>query len=219
MPLLIWLKESLFNFLFPERARVLHLESLTTAKLLDILPSCERIESENIVALFNYQNSLVKEIIWGIKYNGNKVLAERLGEILFDTIMAELSERNIFEKTGNVILMPMPISDRRRFERGWNQTELITEAVKSNDASQKLKYLPRQLAKVIHTESQTRTSGRKERRENLHNSMRVINPLSVKDRYVVLIDDVTTTGSTFKEAVRALKVAEAKKVLCFAVAH
>ena len=154
-----------------------------------------------------------------MKYAGNRTLASRLGQLLYDVIESELMERNIFEKYHNVILLPMPISDKRRNERGWNQCEILCEEVKALDTAQHFKYLPRQLCKVRHTESQTRTASKRERLENLHDSMRVMHPPAVAGRCVVLVDDVTTTGSTFAEAKRALREAGARKIICFALAH
>jgi competence protein ComFC len=209
----------LLDFLFPKSRKVLVLESLSVEKLLTTLPRASGPEEENTVALFDYSHPLVKEIIWEVKYGGNRVLASKVGKILFDVILEELNERNVLSKWPQVILMPMPISDKRRFERGWNQAELLTDAIKENDAGKILKYLPTQLVKTVHTESQTRAANKSERRYNLVNTMKVLNPLSVAGECVVVIDDVTTTGSTFAEARRALKEAGAKKILCVAVAH
>jgi competence protein ComFC len=213
------LKELWFDFLFPKEREILVLESISTEKLLEILPSANSPEESEVIALFDYSHHVVKEIIWEIKYSGNKTLAEKLGQILFDAIMEELYDKNILEKWPTVLLIPMPISGKRRFERGWNQAELLAKAVKAHDKAQVMKYMPGQLVKVRHTESQTRTASKSERKENLKDSMKIINPPSVDGRFVILIDDVTTTGSTFAEARRALKNAGAKKVLCFAVAH
>ncbi|MEK7148049.1 MAG: phosphoribosyltransferase family protein [Patescibacteria group bacterium] len=213
------LKKLCLDFLYPKSTRVIKLESLSTERLQELLPPSE-LNIENVSALFNYSHPLVKEIIWQIKYAGNRVLADKMGEILYDTIVSELEERNIFEKEKRkTVLIPVPISDKRRFERGWNQAELLVEAAKSRDTSNHLKYLPRQLIKIRHTESQTRTASKSERKENLKDSMKVIYPPSIKDRFIILVDDVITTGSTFTEAKRALKDAGAKRVLCFAVAH
>lgn len=213
------LGESLLGFLLPQSDHLLHLESLTPEKLLQILPPANFEEGKDTLALFDYSDPTVKEIIWEVKYAGNRTLADKLGAILFDVIVAELMERNLLEKYGAVILMPMPVSDKRRFERGWNQVELITNAVKARDSAQHFKYLPRMLAKITHTESQTRTAHKRERRENLINTMQVMNPQSVAGRLVVLIDDVITTGSTFNEAKRSLKEAGAKKIICIALSH
>ncbi len=205
----------ILDFLFPKSPRAIELESLP----LESLPVNLSESEDGVTALFNYSHPVVKEIIWEIKYAGNKVLSDRVGEILYDFIAAELEEHNIFGKFETVLLLPIPISDKRRFERGWNQCELLAAAVKRRDKENRYKYLARQLSKARHTESQTKTATREERRKNLKNSMKVLNPAVVAGRCVVAIDDVVTTGSTFAEVRRALKEAGAKKIFCFALAH
>lgn len=209
----------LTDFLFPKNDKVLALESLSSATLLETLPRAEDLDRDDTLAVFDYSHPVVKEIIWQVKYGGNRVLASKLGEIFYDIIIEELGERNILSKWPTAILIPMPISGKRRFERGWNQAELIAEEIKKRDINKIFKYTPGQLVKTRHTESQTRTGSKSEREHNLDKSMMVINPPSLKDRFVILIDDVVTTGSSFAEAKRALKEAGVRKVLCIAAAH
>lgn len=211
--------KSLVGFLFPPRPRVLVLEALTPEKLLSKLPRAAETAEKNVQAIFDYSHPLVKELVWEIKYGGNRTLSNKLGKILYDSILEELMEDQILEKHKTVILMPMPISGKRRFERGWNQAELLAAAIKSNDIGNVFKYMPGQLVKTRHTESQTKTSSRSERMKNLLGSMSILNPNSVSGRLVVLIDDVTTTGASFAEAKRALKEAGTKKIMCVAVSH
>src|SRR3989344_3562771 len=126
-------RDLLINFLFPKSRKVLELEALSTDTLLNILPLAESIKDKHTLALFNYGHPLVKEIIWELKYSGNVRIANKLGEILYDHIQHELVDLSLFEsvswRTGKLIIMPIPISDKRRFERGWNQTELLSEEV------------------------------------------------------------------------------------------
>lgn len=226
MHLLLHIRDLCIEFLFPRSSRVIELEQLSTDTLLQTLPGAEILEDRNTVALFNYSHPIVKEIVWEVKYRGNTKIAGKLGGILYDTIIHELADRSLFEKWGlstssgeRLILMPIPISDKRRFERGWNQSEILAEAIHSYDSGKMFKYLPRQLAKLHHTESQTKTGSRSERLKNLKNSMKVLNESQVEGACVVVVDDVTTTGSTFREAERALHAAGAKKILCIALAH
>jgi len=213
------IKDLCVDFLFPRSPKILELEALSAGTLLETLPPAETLEDKNTVALFDYSHPLVKEIIWELKYSGNVRVAEKLGEILHDYIRHEIADLALFEKWDRLVLVPIPISERRRFERGWNQSELLAKEVMGRDNEKMFRYLPRQLVKARHTESQTKTASRSERLKNLTNSMKVLNASSVAGACVIVLDDVTTTGSTFAEARRALRAAGAKRILCFAVAH
>ncbi|MDP3763096.1 MAG: phosphoribosyltransferase family protein [bacterium] len=219
MHFLFRIKDLIADFLFPRNPKVLALEALSAEMLLNTLPPAELLKDKETIALFDYSHSLVKEIVWELKYNGNDRIAERLAEILYDVIRDELQDLALFEKWERPIIMPIPISDKRRFERGWNQSELLAEEVLARDDEKVFRYLPNQLRKIRHTESQTKTASRNERLKNLTDSMKVLNALAVAGECVIVLDDVTTTGSTFAEARRALRAAGAKKILCVAVAH
>lgn len=219
MNFLSLIKNLFADFLFPRSPKILELEALSAGVLQDRLPPAERLKDKYAMALFDYAHPLVKTVVWELKYNGNARIADKLGEILYDHIQHEFADLALFEKWERPILIPIPISDKRRFERGWNQSELLAEQILARDNEKVFRYLPRQLAKIRHTESQTKTASRGERLENLTDSMKVLNAASVAGECVIVLDDVTTTGSTFTEARRALRAAGVKKILCVAVAH
>lgn len=212
-------KDVLVDFLFPKDSEIGELENLSGTEFLERLPKCESEVGEGVEAVFDYSRKTVKDVVWEVKYFGNRVLARQLGEVLMSVIRSVIEEENVLERFGTALLIPMPISDKRRFERGWNQTELLADEILKCDGAKYLQYAPRLLAKVRHTESQVNTSGRLGRLRNLHGSMMVSRPELVREKCVVLIDDVVTTGATFHEAKRALREAGARHVLCLAVAH
>lgn len=226
MHILYFIRDLLIDFLFPKSQKILALEALSTEAILETLPPADyvepargRLKNQHTIALFDYGHPLVKELVWELKYNGNVKIAEKLGEIVYDHIQHELQDLSLFEKWDKLILMPIPISDKRRLERGWNQTELLAEAVLKQDKENMFRYMPKQLVKVRDTGSQVKTTSRSGRLANLTNSMKVLLNSSVAGACVIILDDVTTTGSTFAEAKRALCTSGARKILCVAVAH
>ncbi|MBI1974681.1 MAG: ComF family protein [Candidatus Zambryskibacteria bacterium] len=210
------------DFLFPKSNETLELEALSAAAILDKCPQAERISEKDIFAIFDYSHPTVKKIVWEIKYRGNKIIADKAAEIIHDVIKHEFAEISLFHSGWQetlIPLVPVPSSKERRRERGWNQTELITAKIMDKDMGHTFAHFPKQLIKIRHTQSQTETSSKNARLENIKNSMSIIDEQVFKGKNVLIIDDVFTTGATFAEARRVLKLAGAKQILCVAFAH
>lgn len=210
------------NFFFPRDKRSVEIEAMPLNEMVDKLPRAENLVVKDVIAIFDYKHPMTKEVVWEVKYRGNTQVARKLGGILHDTILEELSDLGLFDSSewhGKVVLIPMPISRQRRFKRGWNQSEYLAKALVEYDDSDRFEYLPKLLAKTRHTESQTSTNSKSERLKNVKDSMSLSEDRDLSGRCAIIIDDVTTTGATFEEARRALKGSGVKKVLCIAVAH
>jgi ComF family protein len=207
---------SLTDYLFPRSAEEEAFLVRSAADLWQKLPHAALVSRE-AHALFEYAHREVKEMIWRVKYRGDRATAQKLGTLLYDALVAELEEEELVEKYGPPLIVPMPVSPERRLARGFNQAELLAEALVACDPRRALAYAPQALRKTRHTESQTKTEGRAARLMNLKHSMAAGD--LVAGRLVVVVDDVYTTGATCAEAKRALSEASAKKVLCLAVAH
>ena len=114
----------------------------------------------------------------------------------------KLAGKDIFS-AGADLLVPVPLYYTRLIKRRYNQSALI---VKELSLLTGIKTDMRSLVKIKSTKPQARFSNRNSRIKN------------IKDKRVVLIDDVFTTGSTARECAKALLAAGAKSVDVLTVA-
>jgi ComF family protein len=185
-------------------------------------PSAERESAKWIFPLYDYRHPVIKKSLWLLKYKGKKRLVSIFAEILYEKILEELSDLSIMENFYNAILIPIPLSFKRYHERGYNQAELICrELIKINNLRHgvDLKLENNILIKSKNTEHQARIKDRRARLKNLSGSFAVKNEGLIKNKNIILIDDITTTGATLNEARKVLKQAGARKVIAFTVAH
>ena len=169
----------------------------------------------HIYAVYDYGNPLVQHAIWQLKYHRKSELVTILANrgILFITEF--LGDIFHFTRKEELIFVPIPGERTRTNNRGFNQSALVAQILK-------VKIPGAQVSNILHktrsTKAQARVTHKSAREKNVFHSMGASAQLS-KDVIYIVIDDVTTTGATFREAMRALKSAGAKKVLCIALAH
>ncbi len=196
----------------------------------DLCPNClaeapEALrESEDwIFPFYDYRHPNIKKAVWMLKYNGKKRLAGVFGEVIYNRILEELSDLSQMENFLDPILVPIPLSDKRLRERGFNQAEMICKKLMKLDAGNNFELENKVLIKIKETEHQARIEDRGQRLKNIVGSFAIKgnqkNNERIKGRNIILIDDVTTTGATLNEAKKVLKHAGAKKVIAFTVAH
>ncbi|WP_026567733.1 ComF family protein [Bacillus sp. UNC41MFS5] len=152
---------------------------------------------ENNHSFFLY-NDFLKEVIATFKFRGDYVLAKLFSE-LFKGEIGELSPD---------LLVPIPLSDERQYERGFNQAEaLLIEAG----------FSPVRLLSRVHSEKQSKKS--RSERIHLPQVFQVHSDVSVTGKKVVLIDDIYTTGSTLRHAAKLLKEAGAASIQSLTLAR
>jgi competence protein ComFC len=169
--------------------------------------------------LFNYKNAIIKKALWSLKYKNNKEVGKIFARILYDKILEELSDEKLFSNFQNPLLIPIPLSKKRLKTRGFNQSEIIAQEMSVLDNSNSFTFTKDVLYKIKDTPSQVSIKDKEKRLRNLHGCFSVNSDKNIKDKNIILIDDITTTGATIAEAKKILLSAGAKKVIAFTIAH
>ncbi len=155
---------------------------------------------------FHFQGA-VREAIHAFKFQGRK----DVGRTLVGMLEGKLKE----VAPAIDVIVPLPLTEKRLRERGFNQSYIISEEA-SKITGKPIDY--RTLVKSRSTEDQI-TLSRKERKENIRGAFTVKDRTAVRAKKVLLVDDLYTTGSTAREACRTLLRAKAKSVFFFALAR
>lgn len=204
---------TLLDTLLPQSSLEHAVSKLTTETLSAHL---HLAKYENILVLFSYRNLLIRKMIWMIKYKGNKDVTRVCANVLHEVLLEEMAE-NLILNPLELVVIPIPLSKERLRERGFNQAALLSKALSEIDPNL-WKHESNALIKVRETPAQT-TLPRAKRLTNVTDAFSVINPHHVRCKDIVLIDDVTTTGSTLKEAAQELEKAGARRIIPVALAH
>jgi ComF family protein len=172
-------------------------------------------EFELAVAHGLYTNTL-RSLLHLLKYDGLEPVAAGLGELLARQVAA------IEGLPARMVVVPVPLFEGKRRERGFNQADLLARAVWA--AMRRLRpewtgeLAPRALMRRRATQSQAGLTLH-ERRRNLRGVFSAPNPERLRGRDVLLIDDIYTTGATARACCAALKKAGAARVWVATVAR
>ena len=208
---------AILDFVLPPRSDFAIVKELNEEKI-NSLPKAENVaEMDWIHPLFHYKDNKVRAIIWELKYRENIFPLEHIGRLIYEEIIALISDIVLFDNDAQFLLIPIPITKERRIERGYNQSELIAKSILENDPERVLLYAPQWFEKIKETPKQSRSESKQERISNLIGSFGADN--RVEGKYVILIDDVVTTGSTLFEARATLLSSGVRDVFAFTIAH
>lgn len=169
-------------------------------------------------ALFDYKDPRIRAAVWTLKYRGIKKLAEPLGELLYEELLDMMGEKMMWRECGKLMVVPIPLTGRRLWQRGFNQSALLARAIARSDENLFV-FSADALVRIKNVPPQTEMSSRAERLKNLRGVFSIATPEMINGKSVVVVDDVTTTGATFAEARRVLLKSGAREVFCLAVAH
>ncbi|SHG83398.1 comF family protein [Kaistia soli DSM 19436] len=141
-------------------------------------------------------------IVQALKYGDRTELAKPIGAMMARALGPIADEVDV--------VLPVPLHRRRLWQRRFNQSALISEALASVIHRP---YEPALIARIRPTRQQVGLKAN-ERAKNVEGAFRVPSALApaLKGRRVLLVDDVYTTGATVKAVTRALLRGGAKSV-------
>src|SRR5262249_35136934 len=149
----------------------------------------EPFSFERVLRLGAYEG-LLREAVLRMKHFTGEAVAEALAELWAETASQKLHE------TGASLIVPVPLFWRRRWVRGYNQSESLARALAKQLRLPSGSHL---LRRTRNTPSQTQQSASK-RRENVRGAFTAKPGPELTGKTVLLVDDVMTTGSTANEA-------------------
>jgi ComF family protein len=148
-------------------------------------------------------------LVHELKFRGRRRVATLLAEALVE------DPASAGTLTTEGVLVPVPLHPRRRRARGFNQSEVLAEAIGRRCG---LIVAPAALVRRKETAAQTGLSAAA-RRANVAGAFAVRRRAQIAGRVVVLVDDVVTTGATARACARALRQAGATEVRLLTVAR
>jgi competence protein ComFC len=176
--------------------------------IFDICSNCMKEDKhpwQHAISLFEMKD-LSRDLIIKYKYYKDIPLARFFSNICCKKIKLSNLEINI--------ITHIPLHWAKHLKRGFNQSSLIEKMI-SRELRIHSKTL---LVRSKFTKSQTKLATKK-RRKNIIDAFKPIKCEQIKNKKILLIDDVYTTGSTLREASKVLLKAGAKEIYILTLAR
>lgn len=205
----------IFDAILPPHADVVEARRLSRNTLANLYAPHEGA-AQWITSLFPYSDPGVRALIHAMKYHNETRALAPAAELLGGYVIELIAEKKLLDGWTMPLLVPIPPSPRRLRERGYGQAERILKAA--------LPFIygggtPAPTTLIREERTSQVAVPRRERAANIAGAFSVPNPAAVRGRVIILIDDVTESGTTFADARRALLAAGAHDVHAVALAR
>ena len=154
-----------------------------------------------------YYSGNVRGSIHRYKFSNARRYAAAYAKLL--AVRLQKEEMDSFD-----ILSWIPVSASRKRKRGYDQSQLLAEALGQELGCESVAVLK----KYRNNPPQSTLTLQAERRANVLGAYRAVDPEFFRGKRVLLLDDIITTGATVSECARVLLTAGAKEVRCAAMA-
>ena len=148
-------------------------------------------------------NEPLKKLIHQFKYGQKTLLRHLFSHLMISFINTYNIEIQSFD-----CVVPVPLFSARRRERGYNQAHLLAQPIAETFH---LKLSANNLVRIRPTKTQAALT-QKERWTNIQGAFKIKQPLTYRNKKILLVDDLLTTGATVSESALVLKDAGATSV-------
>lgn len=208
-----WLQRAL-DILLPPHPFVRLARQVTAEELGELMKPERHARDLWIYTLWPYREPKIRACIKAIKYYGQYEVAKRMGTLAAEYILEFLNDQRRLGGLDEPTLVPIPCSPQRLRKRGYNQAAWIAEVIAKEIS---LRCEPGLLARTERP-SQAELQPH-ERAKNVAGAFYVPPDVSVENRTILLVDNMASSGSTLRDARRALLEAGAKNVIAIALSY
>lgn len=156
----------------------------------------------SLISVVTY-NATARNVIRRYKFQGQQRYSLVFAEMMYE-YLKDFNLRKNFD-----LVTMVPLSRKRFTERGYNQTELLAEPLAKLLG---IEFNSGCVFKKRNTAAQSSIENFLQRRNNVKDAY-IADSIKIKNRNIILIDDVYTTGSTMEECAKELKLKGAESVL------
>ena len=224
------IRDSLLHLLFPHvcsgrGSDIISKESILCMRCIDAMPETNfelhannpvekkfwgRLPLQQATAQYYFtRESLIQHLMHQFKYKRNRELGTQLGKMMGES----LKNSNRFAIDA---LVPLPLFLVKEKRRGYNQATVLCEGMAESLGVPVLKDV---IIRSQHTDTQTK-KGRIERWQNMEGKFVLTKQEAIRNKNVLLVDDVVTTGATLEacgaELLKGENVRLSIAALCYA---
>lgn len=162
-----------------------------------------------MAAYYFTPQSLLQKLLHELKYKNNQAIGFYLGQLLGYKILQSNYLHNV-----NCIV-PLPLHPKKEHKRGYNQAMLIAEGISKVISKPIINHA---VKRSVATATQTKAN-RLNRWNNMSEAFTLHHTHTIKDKHVLLVDDVITTGATLEACGKALITAGCSQLSIATIAY
>ncbi|WP_298754242.1 phosphoribosyltransferase family protein [uncultured Psychroserpens sp.] len=162
-----------------------------------------RVKLQQATALLHFsKKGIVQQMMHNLKYRGQEQIGEFLGEWLGELLKPMSSYQDID------VVISVPLHKAKLKSRGYNQVDKFAKAIAK---SLHAEYNTTMLVKTTNTKTQV-FKDRLKRQSSAHSNFEIQNGMTLKDKHILLVDDIITTGATIEDCANQLLKIEGVKL-------